>query len=451
MREQDSSTDQLYSSDEDEATAHSRRTKSKSEPKPKKERPKLSVEQLRALVRSHKERAVQAREEIEKRRKRREGKGEERERSESEVSGKEERAPSWRKRGSSEDEEEVDQLESSEEEEETGEESEKSRIGALIHEAGDSSALTILWPAGSPFKTPSSIFNKLAIGSSSKKQRKLFSSPSRSQLTFSNLPAFPSSPTKPFASPSKSTSRIIPLPPSSPFQKPSTGSPRKPSKPKPTPSSPALSSLPLPPFLTSGKASTARLLRQRVAWILSTAATIAQDVEKNEGREDSKWWSRRVAKEVLGCSEEWWRVNGGFEREERELGLTELDGFEVFCVGGGRGEEGDPPAARYYSFVHHYKLCGHTTEECPHHRALVLYYSFRVPKGTVGKKSLPRRWDLEDEETRREWNEFGEWWEGMKERMGWGEERSRSRSVSPRKRKLEVKEEEMDDEEEFGD
>lgn len=204
----------------------------------------------------------------------------------------------------------------------------------------------------------------------------------------------------------------------------------------------------MPLFLTSGKAIGARLLRKRVAWILKTGEEIASDGEKNEGRE-KKWWSRKVAKELAGCSEEWWRVNAGFKREERELDLPELEEFAVFAEGGD-GE--DPPVARYYSFVLHFKLCIHTEEECPHHRALVLYHSFRLPKGTVGKRSLPRRWDLESEETRTEWEEFGEWWEGMRERMGWaGEGRSRTKSLSPRKRKLEVKEEVQDEEVEFGD
>ncbi|ORY80677.1 hypothetical protein BCR35DRAFT_331745 [Leucosporidium creatinivorum] len=417
-------TDQLDSS-EDDSRSHSKKQEKKS--KPKKERLRLSVDELRALVERHKERAMEGREEVEEKRRRAEmrrggpakGKGKEREWTPmSDAMEVEERKPSWRGRDGTEEDE--DGLEIGEDEEDE-EESERSRTG-------------------SPLKTPSNMLFKLSLASSSKKQ------------------LFPSTPSKPFPLPSPSSNRIIPLPPSSPFHKPPPTprkSPVKPSLALPlSPSSP-FANLSIPSFLTSGKAHGARLLRKRVAWILATARSFAADLEKSEGR-DARWWSRKVAKELAGCSEEWWRSNAGFEREESELGLDELDEFAVFQEGAEGAEGADPPVARYYSFVLHFKLCGHAEEECRYHRALVLYHSFRVPRGTTGKKLLPKRWDLEEEETRREWTEFESWWVGMAEKLGWGEEgsksrsESRSKSRSPRKRKIEVKEEGLDDDE-FGD
>ena len=149
---------------------------------------------------------------------------------------------------------------------------------------------------------------------------------------------------------------------------------------------------------------------------------------------DEKWLAREIAR-LVGSSDEWWRVNLGFFRDEEELQLQHLLSFRGFEAG---SEGDDPPVALYYSFVLHWKLCGHDESECRFMQALVVYHSYRLPAKAVGKVLLPKSFDRDAEEVQKEWIRFTDWWLDLAEENGW-EIRTgnvqRARSGSPLKRR----------------
>lgn len=185
-----------------------------------------------------------------------------------------------------------------------------------------------------------------------------------------------------------------------------------------------------PSFFT-GRASGARILRRRLAWLLETARDLARQPEQCDWK-DEKWLGRELAR-LAGLSDEWWRVNSTFFRDEQELQLSSLASFRPFEAS--TGDE-DPPIALYHSFVLHWKLCGHDDAECRFYQALVLFHSHRLAPKTSGKVRVPLSLDFDDKKVQSDWIDFAEFWLDLAEEKGWDVSTvgKRVRSRSPRKR-----------------
>lgn len=183
------------------------------------------------------------------------------------------------------------------------------------------------------------------------------------------------------------------------------------------------------PAIFIGRAAGSRLLRQRISWLVDTARDLSRQPDKSLGK-DEKWLGRELAR-LVGLSDEWWRSNLAFYRDEAELQLDQLVSFDQFRAGAA-GD--DPAAALYHSYILHWKLCGHDDPECRFHQALVLYHSHRLPAKTTGKALLPKSFDRDEAEVEKEWIIFAEWWLDLAEENGWGVGGKRSRSRSPKKR-----------------
>lgn len=189
------------------------------------------------------------------------------------------------------------------------------------------------------------------------------------------------------------------------------------------------------PSMFDGRGAGARLMRERIIWILESSKRLALDRTRSSGR-DSNWIARELAR-VTGRKDEWWRTNSAMYHEEQQLELHGLPSFQPFC-GANRGTP-DPSVAEWYAFIQHYKLCRHedSPATCIYHRALLVFHTYRAPRGSAERVPLPSSFDLDS--TRDEWLAFATYYDakfGKRDEAEAGSVSPRkNRSLSPRKRR----------------
>ncbi|KAM0792689.1 hypothetical protein ACM66B_002469 [Microbotryomycetes sp. NB124-2] len=214
-----------------------------------------------------------------------------------------------------------------------------------------------------------------------------------------------------------------------------------------------INQLSLPNFLTTqSQVFGARTLRRRVDWIIETAQTLHRERLKSEAtfetRRTLEWFEREVARKTTGRTDEWWRVSKKYHSMEQTLRLDSFQEFSKFrysSVGEDddvQDEDNEPTTAVYRAFVDHVKLCGHALDDCQYYQALATFHSYRIPKrksstsATSRRIKMPKRFDLNNEEVKREWNEFVKGQNRLSQEFGWPDPLVRkARTPSPKKRK----------------